>query len=388
MRRTMVVRQCRYLTRVFTLLCLALLAWPQDAAAVFSAGLNARSLSFGGNTYLYDVYVPASYTGATPVPLVVDYHGITSDKTAQRLISGFKAQSDTVGFIVAYPLGLFGDAARPTCLAEKPYLVPFSITTQPSVECASGIIAVDPIATLSPSWHAGDFCCGAAFMAGVDDVGFSKALVAAIDAEANINLSRVYATGLSNGGALSHALACEAADTFAAVAPLAFPLPYAPLTNCAPSRPIAVIHFAGLTDSLVPYAGGPLPAYPAVSVVSAAASFTRWRDINGCGSGSPDTTVVTGGSTCETYTSCSAGVEVALCSIASTSPPPTAGHILYTNPDLVLDQVAWDFLSQFELPAPEPPVPALSSRGLLLFLLLALAGGLVVPWRRRVVQRR
>jgi hypothetical protein len=42
-------------------------------------------------------------------------------------------------------------------------------------------------------------------------------------------------------------------------------------------------------------------------------------------------------------------VEAGLCSILSTSPAPFAGHVLYFNNDLVLSEVAWDFLSRFAL---------------------------------------
>ena len=185
----------------------------------------------------------------------------------------------------------------------------------------------------------------------VDDVGFARALVEAIAAEAPIDLRRVYPTGLSNGGAMTHRLGCEAADTFAAIAPMAFPLALVPRSTCQPSRPIAVIYFAGLTDTLIPYDGGPIP--PAGPVIpSAPDSFAYWRDVNGCGNGSPDETVTLGTSPCETYTNCADGVRVVLCSITADPIPPFPGHWLYVNPDLVLAEVAWQFLSQFELPAP------------------------------------
>jgi hypothetical protein len=156
--------------------------------------------------------------------------------------------------------------------------------------------------------------------------------------EANIDDRRVYVTGLSNGGAMSQRLACEAADLFAAAAPMAFPLPYLSLAQCQPSRSMPVLMFMGITDALVPYS-------------SAAPSFQYWRDTNGCGNGAPDETIVTGNSMCESYTSCADDVETGLCSILSTSGAPFAGHILYFNNDLVLSVVAWDFLSRFALPS-------------------------------------
>jgi len=268
-----------------------------DAAfADFVPGTHLNlSLSFDSQIRTYDVHVPPSYDGSTPVPLVVDLHGATSNKGQQRIISGFQALSDAEGFIVVYPQGLFD------------------------------------------TWNAGT-CCGGAVSNGIDDVGFLRALVQAIVAEANIDDRRIYITGLSNGGAMSQRLACEAADLFAAAAPMAFPLPYLPLSQCQPSRSMPVQMFMGLTDALVPYS-------------SAAPSFSYWRDTNGCGNGTPDETVVTGDSMCETYTSCSDGVETGLCSILSTSGAPFEGHVLYWNNDLVLAEVAWDFLSRFALPS-------------------------------------
>lgn len=301
---------------------LLVLALATDALAALAPGdhLN-QSFVFDGATRLYDVHVPLSYDGSTPVPLVLDFHGYSSNKFQQAAISGMKARADAAGFIVVHPQGLFGQPDDPE-----------------AVNLPDG-----------PSWNAG-ICCGKAVTTQVDDVGFVRTLVEALAAEGNIDRTRVYATGLSNGGAMSQALACNAADLFAAAAPLAFPIPFDPPTACQPSRPIPVMNFMGLTDALVPYDGNGF-------TISAAASFAQWRANDGCGSDSVEETVVTGTSRCETDTSCAAGVEVALCSINSTFPPPFAGHVLYVNPDLVLADVAWDFLSRFSLPSTPPPLP-------------------------------
>jgi polyhydroxybutyrate depolymerase len=281
---------------------LAVLTGALPAASAYGAlapGINARTMVFDSQTREYDISVPPSYDGSVPLPLVVDMHGFGSNKNQQRILSGFQQRSDAEGFLVAYPQGLFN------------------------------------------SWNAG-VCCGQAQAQSIDDVGFLRAMVDAIAAEANVDPLRVYATGLSNGGAMTQRLACEAADLFAAAAPMAFPIPFVPLSTCQPSRPIAVLMFMGLTDQLVSYA-------------SAAPSFQYWRDFDGCVGGSPDETVVTGDSFCETYTQCSDGVEAGLCSILSISPAPFEGHILYINNDLNLSVVAWNFLSRFQLPASVPP---------------------------------
>ncbi len=265
-----------------------------SASATLAPGNYTRSMVFDAQTREYDIHVPPSYDGTTPVPLVLDFHGFTATKNSQHIISGFAPLSDTKGFIVVYPQGLFN------------------------------------------SWNAGT-CCGQAVAQGIDDVGFSRALISAVAAEANIDRRRVYATGLSNGGAMTQRLACEAADAFAAAAPMAYPIPLIPLSSCQPSRPMPVLMFMGLTDQLVSY-------------TTAAPSFDHWRDVDGCGNGSPEQTVVSGASFCETHTVCADGVQAGLCSILSTSPMPFEGHILYANDDFNLAEVAWDFLSQFTLP--------------------------------------
>ena len=279
-------------------------------------GDHRRALAFGGAQRIYDLHIPPGYDGYTPVPLVVDFHGAWHTPTFQAGASGLRAEADQDGFIVAYPLGVYGNRQNPE--AETAY---------------------------GPSFNAGAACCLGAQIANTDDVGFTRRMVQAIAAEATIDLARVYATGWSNGAFLSHRLACEAADVFAAAAPVAGRIGLVPTSLCQPSRPIALIEFAGLHDPNVPYAG-------AGNFISAAASFAYWHGVNGCGSGPPDAHVDVGASFCDTYAHCNAGVQVQLCSVNARQNFWGAGHCTYLNPDIAVADAAWKFLSQFRLPAP------------------------------------
>jgi len=292
---------------------------PHRAFAAWSPGdTPGIQVTFQSSARQYNVYVPTSYDGSTPVPLVLDFHGWTSNPAAQEGISGFKQLADAHGFIVAYPQGY------------------------------------DPAGTRL-SWNAGT-CCDPASAAGLDDVGLVRAIVADIESNANIDPLRIYATGLSNGGGMSHRLACEAADLFAAVSPVACPLLLDPFSACQPIRPIPVLTFAGLTDVVVPYAGGESQPFPGVFFPPAPDSFAYWVGADGCGGGSPDVAEDLGnGASCATYTACSAGVKVGLCSIHGTAVPTYSGHILYFNTDGInVAQRAWDFMSQFTLPTNIP----------------------------------
>jgi polyhydroxybutyrate depolymerase len=281
------------------------------ARADLTPGDHHFSIAFESLTREYDVHVPPGYDGSVPVPLVLDFHGYTSNPMEQASTSGLRSISNAEGFLIAYPRGYDED----------------------DVEL---------------SWNAG-ICCPPAMDEGLDDVGLARAIVASIAVQANVDLGRVYATGLSNGGALSHRIACEAASTFAAVASVAAPLFLEPFSLCQPSRPVPVLHFAGLTDGVVPYSGGVSPVLPWLTVPSSPSSHAFWAATNDC-TGSPTVESLPDGASCETYETCDGGAKVGFCSIHGTQGFPFLGHVLYSNTDGVnVGQRIWDFVSQFSV---------------------------------------
>jgi polyhydroxybutyrate depolymerase len=148
-------------------------------------------------------------------------------------------------------------------------------------------------------------------VADVDDVTFSRAVVAQVSRMICVDPKRVYATGFSMGGGMAHYLACHAADVFAAVAPASFDLLKENVGDCQPLRPITVISFRGSADMLVPYDGGPSSVVPGMPVtfLGAQATFQKWADIDQC-PGSPS---APDGDGCSSFSSCQGGVEVVLC---------------------------------------------------------------------------
>jgi hypothetical protein len=188
-------------------------------------------------------------------------------------------------------------------------------------------------------------CCGGT----LDEIGFVRAVVAGISAEANIDSRRIYATGLSNGGAMSQWLACNAADLFAAAAPMAFPLSTREFSDCRPAHSIPVMMVMGLTDVLVEYENS--------FGKGAVRSFDYWRDIDGCAGDAPDVRDESGVSYCESYTQCANGVEAKLCSVVAgpTGGSLVDGHILYLQSDYNLAEEAWAFMSRYTLRDPVEP---------------------------------
>jgi polyhydroxybutyrate depolymerase len=348
-------RVSRSLT-ILGVLCFAV-ALPGTASAALSPGLHLDlSLVHDSVTRTYDVLVPAGYDGSVPVPLVVDMHGFISNKGQQRSASSFAALAQTETFIVAWPQGLFTDG---------------DLVTN----------------TGGPAWNAGGFCCGEAAVQNTDDVGFILAMVNAIAGEANVDPLRVYASGLSNGSAMTHRLMCEAGNVFAAAA--AFSFPNALVTPCTPSRAIPILMVESRTDQIIPYLGGHVLNDPSLATVaSAAQGFAEWRTRAGCTGSMPDVVEDQGTtSECEFFTNCNEGVAVGLCSVDAGA--GLLGHVPY--PGLIPDgfnstQRAWAFLSSYQLPAAPPPIPGVSAVGLL--VLAALLAIVAVrreasPMRRR-----
>jgi polyhydroxybutyrate depolymerase len=179
-----------------------------------------------------------------PVPLVFVFHGGTGNAESAIRMSGYNEVADQNGFIVVYPNG-------------------------------TGRLSNEKLLT----WNGGT-CCAYAQEQNVDDVGFVRAMVTDLQSRVNIDAKRIYATGLSNGGLLSHRLACEAADLFAAVAPVAGTLNFSP---CNPSEPISVIEFHGTGDQHILYDGGYGPkSLVKVDFASVRDSIGFWSSLNGC----------------------------------------------------------------------------------------------------------
>jgi polyhydroxybutyrate depolymerase len=217
----------------------------------------------------YRVHVPPGYDGSAPVPIVFVFHGGGgSGEQIELRSSGMNEVADREGFVAVY---------------------------------ADGTGAIR-------TWNAGG-CCGGAVRDDVDDVGFVRALLDHLEAELCTDPARVYATGMSNGAMLSHRLACELSDRFAAVAPVAG-VEMAPA--CPTNGRVAVMQVHGSSDGHVPWEGGVGCGPSAVAFTSVPETMSRWRMRNGCEETSTPL-VMEGDGSCVVYDGCDA--DVALCTI-------------------------------------------------------------------------
>jgi polyhydroxybutyrate depolymerase len=89
----------------------------------------------------------------------------------------------------------------------------------------------------------------------IDDVGFISGLIDELAARLSIDVGRVYATGISNGGHFSHRLGVELSDKLAAIAPVAASMPLT-VADGKPSHRLGVIQFFGTEDRHNYWQGG------------------------------------------------------------------------------------------------------------------------------------
>lgn len=270
------------------------------------SGLQAQPLDASWNVQfrVVLVHVPASYDPTVPTPVVLNFHGYTSDAGQEELLSNMNAKSDAAGFITVYPNG----------------------TGTPQ------------------SWNAGA-CCGQASQDQVDDVGFVRTLIGELESKLCVDRQRVFATGMSNGGFLSHRLACELSDEIAAVAPVAGVLG---IPDCAPARPVPVMGFHGTADPLVPYDGSASLGFPSVPD-----TYAGWAMRDGCTTQTMET-YRNNDAHCSTWLGCAAGSEVTLCTVDNGGhtwpggmPVPSLG---YTTPNLSATDAMWTFFQHHPLP--------------------------------------
>lgn len=251
---------------------------PGDTTPCTTSSITAGSftLDFGGNTYGYTVHLPPSYDGTKRMPLVLNWHGLTSNAAQQEVFSGMDRVADAVL-----------DASA----GHSPFIVVYP--NSPEAQSNTG----------TPSWNAGTCCNGT----GRDDVGFARALVQQLESVACIDTKRVYSTGMSNGAFMSYRLGCEAADVFTAIAPVAGKVG---IPSCSPGRGVPVMAFHGTADPLVAYDTGALSGEtPAATVPQ---TIQNWATRDTCKTG-PTTTYQVGTVTCQTWSDCLDGATVTLC---------------------------------------------------------------------------
>ncbi len=119
----------------------------------------------------------------------------------------------------------------------------------------------------------------------IDDVKFISKLIDYAIKKYNVDASKVYITGMSNGGMMAIRLAIELSDKVKAVAAVSALLNYG-IRNQKPKNPVSFLLINGTTDPIMPYAGGEIKTFgfskPRGKVLSARKTLNYFLDNNVC----------------------------------------------------------------------------------------------------------
>jgi len=224
-----------------------------------------------------------------------------------------------------------------------------------------GLIAVYPDGTSAReggrflTWNAGH-CCSAAMDAKVDDVGFIAAVIDTLVAEKRTDPSRVYVTGMSNGGMMAHRLGRELSTKIAAIAPVVGAVFG---DERPPLAPVPAFIVVGADDRVVPGAGGPLQLRPLLGgrasdrdVAPASDQAAYWVRANGCGEPARSTTRA---STTLEWTGCESGAPVVFHVVTGNGhawPGGRPGRAAGDRPSAEFDasEAIWTFFKTQQIP--------------------------------------
>lgn len=227
---------------------LALLA----GGSAISAAPVKHSIQWAGAERHYLVSLPPGYSGRAQCTLLLVFHGGGGNPEQVLKSSDIVDRAAREGWILVAPAG-------------------------------SG--RLDRLLT----WNVG-FGFGYAMSANVDDIGFVRRLLEALQTAYRIDPDRIFATGISNGGILCHMLAGHLSDRIAAIAPIVATAGGRAkgrvewLNPPEPRHPVSVISFNGALDLSIPLAGGLQQrswAEP-VEVWSARQTIDFWVRYNRC----------------------------------------------------------------------------------------------------------
>jgi len=235
------------------------------------AGNYWRDL-IGWESRPYLVHAPSGYDSSKPMPVVIALHGGGGNAEAMAKVSCpggdlnnskcLDKLADREGFIVIYPNG-----------------------------------TSNPLFKDSRTFNAGGGSNGYACISrvacpqNINDVAYVNSLLDDAEVALNIDTRRIYVTGMSNGAAMSHRLACQLPNRITAIAAVGGGNQFSALNNCSPTRGVPILQIHGTADPAWPYNGGVLAGgalFDDGNVISVDDTISGWVKRNTC-SATPST---------------------------------------------------------------------------------------------------
>jgi len=240
-------------------------------SGALASGAASGTFSVAGHSDRdYDLQLPANHVCGTPIAVVFVFHGGGGNRSIGKRTTCPNGDTSSATCIdrVALAAGMAVVFADGTKVPGSDVLSPGGIRTWNAGGGINGHICVS-----------GNACNN-----GVDDMAYVRALVTSVGTHLRVDPKRIFGTGFSNGAALTHRLACQASDLFAAVAPISGANQFALVNGgCTPARPVAVLDIHGTADGCWPYAGGTGGCFDSGLYVSVPTTIADWATRNACG---------------------------------------------------------------------------------------------------------
>lgn len=206
------------------------------------------NLTINGIDRNFIVYLPIGYNNAGKMPMVYVIHGGSGTPEGMINIANFKPIADRDKVVLVYPSGVqrnWNDG-RPTTPNQL----------------------------------------------GINDVSYFNQVSDHMISNYPVDNTRIYATGISNGGFMSSRLGCELSNRIAAIAVVAATIEANTIAvSCNPSKPVPSIYIHGTVDPLVPFTGGDMTAGGTAggTILSHFQTVAKWVSINKCNANAVET---------------------------------------------------------------------------------------------------
>ncbi|MGJ9413542.1 alpha/beta hydrolase family esterase [Aeromicrobium sp. CF4.19] len=197
----------------------------------FCDGPSSQTLTVEGTERMHLAHVPRDVGSGERLPVVYFFHGLGGQADTALAYTELAERADEHGFIV---------------------IAPQAIQSGSSWDYRSSID--DP----------------------TSDLAYVRELMDAVAGQDCVDPDRQYASGLSNGSAMTFALACSGElplRGYAGVAAAFYD------ESCDDAPPASILYFHGTADPVVPFNGGPTPIEP---VRPAPETLIRWAEHAGC----------------------------------------------------------------------------------------------------------
>lgn len=241
------------------------------AFVLIMVGLNAqqiKNLNWGGVARQYLEYVPESYTGEKPAPVLFFLHGLGDDINNCFNSTSFRQIADEKGWILVFPQAL-------DYSIEVPGMGGYDFGSA----WAAGV-------TITATFIIYGFPISYNFTlnAGVDDSGFLDATLDAVCQEYQVDADSVFFAGFSLGGFMSHRMAIEHGERITSIAAVNG-LVGTDMAGLTPADNVNMLLAFGTNDQIISYEEANInySGFGPYNVgLPAESSVEWWRTFNNC----------------------------------------------------------------------------------------------------------